>query len=145
MSSCFLKSGLAPAVPWLLQTQISTPHSGLSRRWKLVSPSPTFIYSQHSSQAYPMASHSCLLLSSSSFCLRFPCHAGEPRMACRAKPETLQGEKSRRGKGNRGEGHQGVGMEKKKEGEEEKRNAHCTFQMDGKWFARICWQLYGEV
>lgn len=59
-------------------------------------------------------------------------------VACRSK--TLQ-----KGGKTRAEGLQGVGMVKKKRGEKKKRNVHCTFQMDGKWFAGICWQLYGAV
>lgn len=80
----FLKSGLALAVPRLQQAQINTPFSGLSRRWKLVSPLRTFIYSQHFSQAYPMAPHPCLLLSSSPSCLCF--------LSCRGTKNGMQGQ-----------------------------------------------------
>lgn len=65
-------------------------------------------------------------------------HAGESGM----QGQTW-GSKKRKKTG--GERHWGVGMARKKRGEEKKRNAHCTFQMDGKWFAGICWQLYGGV
>lgn len=49
--------------------------------------------------------------------------------------EDLQGEKKPK-KNNRkktgGERHGGVGMTRKKGVRRKKRNAHCTFQMDGK-------------
>lgn len=65
-------------------------------------------------------------------------HAGESGM----QGQTWDSKKRKK---TGGEGHWGVGMARKKRGEEKKRNAHCTFQMDGKWFAGICWQLYGGV
>lgn len=50
-------------------------------------------------------------------------------MACRDKLETLRKEREKK---QEGEGRCEVGMVKKKGVVKKKRNAHCTFQMDGK-------------
>lgn len=115
----------AQAVPRQVPAQISWPGTPIKTRLPIA-----YFYLWPSVQpGIPYASSYPLLPPASTFCLM------QGRVACRDKPEDLQGEKKYpriTGRKTGGERHGGVGMTRKKGVRRKKRNAHCTFQMDGK-------------